>query len=96
MHAVMRTYSGPGAAKLMDLLEQHKDEVEEQLRSVKGFVTYVLARSAEGGFSVSVYEDKAGTEGSMRVARDWIAKHGSNTGVKPPAVTEGTVILRAD
>jgi hypothetical protein len=96
MHAVMRTYSGPGAAKLMDLLEQHKDEVEEQLRSVQGFVSYVLARSTEGGFSVSVYQDKTGTAGSMRVARDWIAQHGSNTGVKPPTVVEGTVILQAD
>jgi len=46
-----------------------------------------------GGFTVTVCEDKAGTEESTRAARDWIAKNASNVGAAAPAVSEGTVML---
>ena len=86
MHAIVRTYSGSGAKELMDVLEKNKAEVEKLIRAVKGFVSYSLVRTADGGFSVSVYQDKAGTDESIRVARDWIAKNASNLGtaVRPP------------
>jgi hypothetical protein len=61
---------------------------------VKGFVSFSLVRTSEGGLSVSVSNDKTGTDESIRVARDWIAKNATNTGVSPPNVTEGTVILQ--
>lgn len=62
MHAVIRTFSGSGATKLLDLLEGRKSEVEALIRPVKGFVSYSLMRTADGGVSVTVCEDKAGTE----------------------------------
>jgi hypothetical protein len=93
MHAVIRNYSGSGARKLIDLLEERKDEVENLVRPVKGFVSYSLIRSADGGASVTICEDKAGTEESMRVAREWIAKNAANLSVAPPTVVEGTVLL---
>jgi hypothetical protein len=34
MHAVVRSYSGPGARELFDLLEARKDDVESVIRSV--------------------------------------------------------------
>jgi len=52
MQAVVRTYSGTGAKELLDVLETHKADVERLLRSVNGFVSYTLARSGQGGFSV--------------------------------------------
>jgi hypothetical protein len=94
MHAVIRTYSGKGAKELIDVIEKNKPEVEKLIRGVKGFVSYSLVRTAGGGFSVSVYQDKAGTDESIKVARDWIAKNASNTGVAAPTVSEGTVILQ--
>jgi hypothetical protein len=93
MHAVIRTYSGEGAQELFDIIEKNKEEVEGLIRGVKGFIGYSLVRTAGGGFSVSVYEDKAGTDESLRVARDWIAKNASNTGVGAPTVSDGTVML---
>jgi hypothetical protein len=36
------------------VLEKNKTEVESVLRSVKGLVSYTLARSGDGGFSVTV------------------------------------------
>jgi hypothetical protein len=93
MHAVMREYSGEGAKKLFDVLEKKKAEVKAALMPVKGFVSYSLVRTARGGFSVTMCQDKAGTDESVRVARDWIAKNAGDTGAAAPTVSEGEVIL---
>jgi len=93
MHAVVRGYSGKGAKQLFDLLEQHKAEVEKLLRAITGFASYTLARNGDGGFSVTVCADKAGTDASLKVAREWIAKNAANTGAGAPTVMEGPVIL---
>lgn len=92
MHAVIRTYSGKGAKELFDVLEKRKADVESLLRPIKGFVSYTLARSGDGGFSVTVCQDKSGTEESVEAAREWIAKNAGNTGAGPPKVAEGAVI----
>jgi hypothetical protein len=93
MQVVTRTYSGKGAKELMDVLEKHKADVESLLRSVKGFVSYTLARGGDGGFSVTVCNDKAGIDESAQKAKDWVAKNAGNTGVGAPKVSDGTVIL---
>ena len=90
MHAVVRTYTGKGAKELMDVLERNNAEVERLIRAVQGFVSFSLVRTASGGFSVSVFQDKAGTDESVRVAREWIAKNAANLGAAPPAISEGT------
>jgi hypothetical protein len=93
MHAVIRNYSGKGAKELFDVIEKNKAEVEKIIRPVKGFVSYSIVRTADGGFSVTVCQDKAGTDESVRAARDWIAKNAGNTGAAAPAISEGTVML---
>ena len=94
MHAVTRSYSGKGAKELIDVLERNKADIEKLIKSIRGFVSYSLVRTPEGGFSVSVFHDKAGGEESVRVARDWIGKNASNAGAAAPTVSEGTVILQ--
>ena len=94
MHAVVRTYSGKGAKDLFDVLEKRKTDVESLLRPIKGFVSYTLARSGDGGFSVTVCQDKAGTDESVQAARTWIAKNAANTGAGAPTVSEGPVIVQ--
>jgi hypothetical protein len=94
MHAVIRTFSGSGGKKLLDLLEGRKSEIEGIIRPVKGFVSYLLIRTADGGASITVCEDKAGTDESNRLAKEWIGKNASDLGVSPPTVLEGSVILQ--
>jgi len=89
MQTVVRRYSGPGAKELFDVLEKSTTEIEELLRSVKGFVGYTLARSGDGGFSVTVCQDKAGLDESVQKAKDWITKNAANTGAAAPQVSEG-------
>ena len=93
MYAVVRTYSGPGADSLFNLLERRKAEVESVIRAVSGFQSYTLIRTDDGGVTVTVCQDKAGTDESMRVARDWIQKNADDLGVSPPSVSEGSVVL---
>jgi restriction endonuclease Mrr len=93
MQAVVRTYSGSGAKALFDVLEKQKADVEKQMRSVKGFVSYTLVRSGDGGFSVTVCQDKAGIDESVQRAKDWVTKNAGGTGVGAPNVSAGSVML---
>jgi len=93
MNVVVRTYSGKGAKELFDVLEKRKSEAESIMQSVKGFVSYTLARSGDGGFSVTVCKSKAGIAESVQKAKDWVAKNAGNTGVGAPKVADGAVIV---
>ena len=93
MYAVVRTYSGQGANSLFNVLEQRQPQVESVIRAVSGFQSYTLIRTDDGGVAVTVCHDKAGTQESMRVARDWIQKNAEDLGVSPPSVSEGSVVL---
>ncbi|MDH3691584.1 MAG: hypothetical protein OEU36_19250 [Gammaproteobacteria bacterium] len=93
MYAVVRNYSGSGAKELFDLLEERKAEVESIIRPVSGFVSYSLIRTDDGGVTVTVCNDKAGTDESIQVARDWIQTNASDLGANPPSISEGQVVL---
>ena len=89
-YAVVRNYKG--ASRLIDELQQRSDEVEGLIRAIPGFIHYVLVRSDDGGFSVSVYEDREGAEESVRQARDYVQKNLSDVGVAPE-VLQGDAII---
>jgi hypothetical protein len=93
MYTVVRSYFGKGAKELFDVLEKNKADVEKTLRSVKGLVIYTLVRSADGGFSVTVCNDKAGADESVEKARDWIARNAAGTCVAAPTVSEGSNVF---
>jgi hypothetical protein len=93
MEAVLRSYTGKGAKELFDLLEKNKKEVEDLMNGVKGLVSYTMARSANGGFTVTVCQDKAGVEESIRLARDWITNNAKDVGAASPQITEGTAVV---
>lgn len=78
-------------------MEKNKAEVEKLMRSVKGFESYTLARSSEseGGLSMTVCHDKAGTDESGRVAKEWLAKHAANISMDEPKVSAGSIIIHA-
>ena len=97
MDVVVRSYSGKGSKELFSLLETNKRDVEKLMRSVKGFESYTLARSNEGdgGLSETVCQDKAGTEESVRLAKEWISKNGAGISVDAPKVSWGSTIIHA-
>ena len=92
MYVVVRSYSGQGASELFDLLGQREEDVKELISGVPGFVRYAAFRSGDGGMTVTICEDKAGTDESSKRAADWVKENVTGT-VDPPAATEGSTIL---
>jgi hypothetical protein len=93
MYAVVRTYSGEGASELFDLLGQREEDVKTLISGVPGFVNYAAVRNGDGGVTVTVCEDKAGTDESSRRAAEWVRENVSAT-ANPPVVTEGSTVLQ--
>jgi hypothetical protein len=93
MHVVLRSYSGQGASELFDLLRQREEDVKTLITGVPGFVSYAAFRTDGGGATVTVCQDKTGTDESSRRAAEWV-KENVNTTVDPPAITEGDTVLQ--
>ena len=93
MYAVVRTYSGQGASELFDLLEQREEDVKALISGVPGFVNYAAVRNGDGGVTVTVCEDKAGTDESSRRAAEWV-KENVSAAADPPAIAEGDTVLQ--
>ena len=93
MHAVVRSYSGPGASELFDLVGQREEDVKNLIGTVPGFVSYAAFRSGDGGITVTVCQDKTGTDESSRRAAEWVKENVSSM-ANPPVVTEGGTVLQ--
>src|SRR6266516_1466612 len=92
MYAVVRSYSGQGASELLDQLEQRNEEVKDLIGGVPGFVSYTAFRSGEGGLTVTVCQDKTGTDESSRRAAEWVKENIGAT-ANPPVITEGSTVV---
>ena len=92
MYAVVRSYSGQGVTELFDRLEQSNQEVNDLIGGVPGFVSYTALRTGEGGVTVTVCQDKTGTDESSRRAAEWV-KENIGTMANPPVITEGSTAV---
>ena len=95
MHAVVRSYSGQGASELFEQLEQRNEEVKDLIGGVPGFVSYTAFRSGEGGSTVTVCQDKTGTDESSRRAAEWV-KENIGTPGDPPVIEADVTRLREE
>ena len=92
MYAVVRTYTGQGASDVFDLVDRRSDEVRDLFADIPGFVAYTAARNSDGGVTVTVCQDKAGTDESVRRAADFVKKNLSGP-VPTPTIGEGETVL---
>jgi hypothetical protein len=67
--------------------------VKALISGVPGFVNYAAVREGDGGVTVTVCEDKAGTDESSRRAAEWV-KDNISAQADPPAMTEGNTVLQ--
>lgn len=93
MYAVVRSYSGQGASDVFDLIERLAEDVKSLISGVPGFVSYAALRSGDGGVTVTVCDDKAGTDESSRRAAEFLKENAGAT-VAPPAISEGNTVLQ--
>ena len=91
MYAVVRRYRN--AMSLFDELARREQDVREVIQGTPGFVSYYLVRSADGGATITVCQDQAGTAESTRRAADWVRRNVPDAAGSPPEVTEGEVVF---
>lgn len=92
MYAEIRRYSGQGARTLFDLIEEFRTEIESLMQSIPGFVSYSLFRTADGGASFTICNDKAGVDQSAQIAHHWIIKNAKNLRTGDPEIVEGKIV----
>jgi hypothetical protein len=95
MHVVIRSYSGQGASELFDLLGEREADVQTLISGVPGFVSYAAFSTDGGGTTVTVCQDKSGTDESSRRAAESVKENVSTT-VDPPAITGGAPFSSSD
>ena len=91
MHTVVRHYKGNSL--LFDEIVKRASDVESIIRGVDGFVAYYLVRTSDGGFSVSVFDDEAGTVESTQRAAAYLKENLSEVAGAPPELIEGETIM---
>jgi hypothetical protein len=92
MYAVVRRYTG--ASELADALVQHREEVKAILTGVPGFKAYHALRTVYGGVvTITVCEDREGTQESSRRAAEWVRGNLAGLSLSPPEITEGEAFL---
>jgi hypothetical protein len=63
------------------------------LEHVPGFIAYYWIDAGDGVMaSLSVYEDMAGADKSVELAREWVRENAADIIPNPPEVTEGHVV----
>ena len=93
MYVVVRSYSGPGATELFDLIGQREDEVRDLISGVPGFIKYAAVRTGDGGVTVTMCDDKEGTDESSRRAADWVGEN-ATASVSAPEISEGSTVVQ--
>jgi hypothetical protein len=77
MHVVIRRYSG--AAQLMGEMERRKD--------------YAVRSGADVLVTITVCDDRAGTDESNRLAREWVQQNVPGVSMGPPEVIDGQAFI---
>ncbi len=91
-HVVIRRWSG--AAQLMAEMERRRDEAEQLIRGVPGFGAYYAVRTGANELvSITVCDDRAGTDESTRRAREWVQQNIPGIAMSPPEVIEGETFI---
>jgi len=93
MYATVRTYST--GHELADGLVKNEAAVKSLISGIAGFKAYYFVRTAEGGVSVSVYDDEAGATESNAAAAKWIRENLPELGGTAPQVSAGEVVISA-
>jgi hypothetical protein len=90
MYASIRRYTGVDP-RLFDQLEQLRGSLEAALGRTPGFRSWFLVRTAEGVTTVTLCDDQAGAEESVRIAASWVRETIPGMISSPPQVSNGEV-----
>ena len=92
MYATLRQYTGVSPV-VFDTLLSRKADIETLIRQVPGFVQYDLVRTADGMTTMTICDDKAGTDASNTQVAEWIGQNLPALRTSPPMITAGEGVL---
>jgi hypothetical protein len=91
MYAAVRRYEGITDDALAGRLVG--ESFIPLLEHVPGFVCYYWIDAGDGAMaSLSVFDDKAGADESVRLAHEWVLENAAELIPNAPQVTEGLVV----
>ncbi|MBV9453362.1 MAG: antibiotic biosynthesis monooxygenase [Rubrobacter sp.] len=91
MHVAIRRYR-TDPASVDEVMRQVNEGFIPIIKGAKGFLAYYALRAEAGEIAtVSVFEDQAGAEESVRMAGDWVRGNLADLLPNPPEVTAGEV-----
>jgi len=95
MHAVIRRYNtAQGAAA--EIADRVNAEFVPIINQAPGFIAYYVVESGDGTLlSVSVFEDRAGSDESTKVATAWVRQNLGHKITTAPIITSGTVVAHS-
>jgi len=91
MYAVIRRYSG--VARLIRELESKQDDVKKVLGGVPGFISYYAMRDGAALATITICQDRAGTEESSRTTAAWVRENLPGVRVNAPEAYGGEVFI---
>jgi len=93
MFASIRRYRTNDAA---EVTRQVNEGFVPLINEQPGFVAYYVLDSGDGTWtSISIFQDRAGAEGSNHLAADWARQHVADLLVAGPDITAGEVVAQA-
>ena len=94
MHAVIRRYK-VDRANTDEIIRRAEAGFIPLISAAPGFVSYRIAVADDGDLmTVSVFEDQAGADESVRLAAGWVREHLAALLPHPPEVISGRVLRR--
>lgn len=91
MYAAVRSYGGGDG--FTDALVDNEGAIRDLLTAIDGFRAYYVLRGSDGPTTVSVFDDEAGADESVRAAAQWVGENLSGVSPGPPAVSTGEVVV---
>jgi hypothetical protein len=91
MYGVVRRYTSP--SDLAPTINEKRANLEQTMRGIPGFVAYYLVNQGDAIATVTICQDRAGTEESLRRAAEWIKTNVPDAGLSAPEVTQGEVLV---
>src|SRR5919205_2074122 len=91
MHLAIRRYQ-IDPASVDAVMQQINEGFTPLIKDADGFLAYYALKAGDGEIAtVSVFEDQAGAEESIKMAADWIRQNMAALLPNPPEITEGEV-----
>lgn len=93
MHIVIRDYHATAPGVVAAAVER-QESLKAAMRAIDGLVAYYIVDKGNGDLAtVSVVQDQASAEESIRVAAAWVRENMAQWASNPPTIVQGDVVV---